>query len=149
MEIKFWKDKESKIVNPELFSKTAEELAKKISNRSNDRTNTPTQIRKFYDEVLRFNGIIRAKPEEFEIMLPYIKMLNAKAAYAHARESSGRPLISEEFKNFIYNALSQVNDREDFEVFTSFFEAFIGFYKYYFEEKKKLSKEKKNMGYRL
>lgn len=143
MEIKFWKDKNKKMVEPELFSNVAGMLAKDIAKESNDRTNTPTQIRKFYDEVIRFDGIIKTKPEDFEQLLPYIKMLNAKAAYAHARESGGKPLISSKFKDFISSSLKNVNSREDFDVLSSFFEAFMGFYKFEYEDRKKEMKKEK------
>lgn len=143
MEIKFWKDKDKKMVEPELFSTVAGTFAKDIAKESNDRTNTPTQIRKFYDEIVRFDGIIRTKPEEFNQLLPYIKMLNAKAAYAHARESGGKPLISLKFKDFISSSLKNVTSREDFDVMSSFFEAFMGFYKFEYEERKKEMKQQK------
>ena len=136
MDINFWKDKTKRQIDPELFSATAEELAKSISAESNDRTNAPTQIRKFYDEVVRFDGIVKSRPEDFEKLLPYIKMLNAKAAYASARESGGKPLISPGFKDFIAASVKKINDMEDFQVFASFFEAFMGFYKLYFETSK-------------
>jgi len=140
MEMSFWKCKEKGHIRPELFSDKAEELAKMIANESNDRTNAPTQVRKFYDEVVRFDGIIKSKPDDFETFIPYIKMLNAKAAYAHGRESGGNPLISQGFKEFISQSLKLVNDKKDFEVFASFFEAFMGFYKLYYEQKRAASK---------
>ncbi len=143
MEIDFWKDKSKKQIHPELFSSKAEELAKLISSESNDRTNAPTQIRKFYDEIIRFDSIIKANPEEFESLLPYIKMLNAKAAYSFGRESGGKSLISKGFKEFINNSLKKVNDREDFEVLSSFFEAFMGFYKLAYEENKNMAKQQR------
>lgn len=143
MEIKFWKDKNKNLVEPELFSNVAGTIAKDIAKESNDRTNTPTQLRKFYDEVVRFDGIIKTKPEDFEQLLPYIKMLNAKAAYAHARESGGKPLISSKFKDFISSGLKNVNSREDFDVLSSFFEAFMGFYKFEYEERKKEMKQER------
>ena len=96
MEIKFWKDKNKKQIDPDLFSNKAEMLAKVIFNESTSKLNKPTQIRKFYDEVLRFGSMIKTNPEEFEIILPYIKMINAKVAYA-----MGRDLISKGFKDFI------------------------------------------------
>jgi len=144
MEIRFWKDKERKQIDPELFSGQAEELSRSIAAESNDRTNAPTQIRKFYDEVLRINGILKTSPEEFDLLLPYIKMLNAKAAYARGRESGGNPLISQGFKEFISCSLLGVNDIDDFQVFASFFEAFMGFYKFSYEEKKKMAKQKRD-----
>ncbi|MCX8023447.1 MAG: type III-A CRISPR-associated protein Csm2 [Syntrophorhabdaceae bacterium] len=137
MEISFWKDKEKKIINAELFSTTADELAKKIYKdqvESRGKANKPTQLRKFYDEVLRFNGMIKTLPdekqkEEFEKILPFIKMLNAKAAYA-----LGRDLISINFKDFISSSIKKINDINDFETFANFFESFMGFYKFYDEK---------------
>ncbi|MGD0489863.1 MAG: type III-A CRISPR-associated protein Csm2 [Syntrophorhabdales bacterium] len=141
MEIKFWRDKSKKLIDPELFSGHAEDLARAVASESNDRTNAPTQIRKFYDQVVRFDSIVKTNPEEFDILIPYIKMLNAKAAYAHARESGGNPLISQGFREFITRSLEKVNDRDDFEVFASFFEAFMGFYKLLYEQKKIAAKQ--------
>jgi CRISPR-associated protein Csm2 len=143
MEIKFWKDKDKKMVEPELFSNVAGRIAQDIAKESNDRTNTPTQIRKFYDEIVRFDGIIKTNPEEFEKLLPYIKMLNAKAAYAHARESGGKPLISTKFKDFISSSLNNVTSKEDFTVLSSLWEAFMGFYKFEYEERKKEMKQQR------
>jgi len=129
MEVKLWKDKGKKKIDPELFSLKAEELAKTIykeKQQSRDRANKPTQIRKFYDEVIRFDGIVKANPGDFESLLPYIKMLNAKVAYAN-----GRDLVSAGFKTFISSSLNQIQDKDDFDIFADFFEAFMGYYKYY------------------
>ena len=134
MEIKFWKDKNKKQIDPDLFSNKAEMLAKVIFNESTSKLNKPTQIRKFYDEVLRFGSMIKTNPEEFEIILPYIKMINAKVAYA-----MGRDLISKGFKDFISESLTQIKDKEDFDVFASLFESFMGFYKFYDEKGERVS----------
>lgn len=137
MEINFWKDKNKKLIDKDLFSAKAEWWATQISAESGERTNNPTQIRKFYDEVLRFDGMLKSIPDEkqkdeFDQLLPYIKMLNAKAAYALGRNR----LISEKFKEFINCAVKEVNDKDDFDVFASFFEAFMGFYKFVYKGKK-------------
>lgn len=125
--------KEKGKLDPELFSKKAKECAKIVFNErnTNDKANKPTQIRKFYDEVLRIDGVLKSLPleeqvKEFENMLPYLKMLNAKAAY-----HMGRDLITKEFKDFISQSLDQITTKEDFDIFVSLFEAFMGFYKYY------------------
>lgn len=126
--IKFWKDKANKVIEPELFSSVAEKLAKEIGENAKKvrRLDKRSQIRKFYDEVLNFASRLQSKPDDFEKMLPYIKMLNAKIAYAEGRE-----LISKNFKNFISEALNQIKDKDDFDVFVSFFEAFMGYYRLY------------------
>ncbi|MGQ9569284.1 MAG: type III-A CRISPR-associated protein Csm2 [Thermodesulfovibrionales bacterium] len=132
MEIKFWKDKNKKVIDSELFSSKAEELAKIIyreQHESSGKANKPTQIRKFYDEVLRFDGMIKTKPDDFENLLPYLKMLNAKAAYA-----MGRNLVSKGFKDFISTSLNQIKDKDDLNAFAGLFEAFMGYYKFYDEK---------------
>jgi CRISPR-associated protein Csm2 len=130
MVIKFWKDKSKKLLEPELFSSIAEDWAKTVKDSSGkDKNNKPTQIRKFYDEVIRFNSIIETNPDEFNNILPYLKMLNAKAAYA-----VGRKLVSDTFKQFISESLSQIKDKDDFSAFVGLFESFIGYYKFYYEK---------------
>jgi len=131
--MQFWQDSERTRLNPELFSGIAEEAAKRIAEKSSDRTNAPTQLRKFYDEVVALASSIKAQPQEFDNLLPYLKMLNAKAAYAQARNS----LISPEFKQFLKEAIDQIQNTKDVDVFLSYFEAFMGFYKFYYDEHKK------------
>jgi CRISPR-associated protein Csm2 len=134
MSVKLWKDKKNGEIDPGLLDTTAKEFAKKINLErinSRDKVNKSTQIRKFFDEVIRFQGLLQTNPEQFNELLPYIKMLNAKAAYA-----AGRDLIGSDFKSFLSEGIGQVNDRKDFELFCSFFEAFLGFYKYYSEKEK-------------
>jgi len=62
----------------ELFNKTAEKLANLINNTKPDTKST--QMRKFYEYILELND--RAKSESFENILPFVKMLNSKIAYA-------------------------------------------------------------------
>ncbi|RMF92693.1 MAG: type III-A CRISPR-associated protein Csm2 [Candidatus Schekmanbacteria bacterium] len=125
MGIEFWKDKENKVINPQLFSEIADREAKKVHNAGENR-NKPSQIRKFYDEVLRYDSIIKSEQGKFEEILPYINMLKAKAAYA-----LGRKHITEEFKELISDCLSQIHNKEDFDVFVNFFESFMGYYRFY------------------
>ncbi len=134
MEVKFWKDKSKKQLDPDLFSSQADVLAKSIFEEGNNKTNKPTQIRKFYDEVLRFESMLKTNPNEFENILPYLKMLNAKAAYA-----MGRDLVSKGFKDFIATSLNQIKDKDDFDAFAGLFEAFMGYYKFYDQKCKRPS----------
>ena len=132
MAFKIWENKAKKQLKPELFAKDAEALAIRISgdaSASRGTMNKTSQIRKFYDEVIRFQNEVMQNPNDFANNLPYFKMLNAKAAYA-----SGRKLISEGFRGFINEAVIEVNDYEDFKAFVGYFEAFMGYYKYYDEK---------------
>ena len=130
--MEFWKDKSKNQLDPELFSAKAEELAKEINaDRQHSRgkaVNKPTQIRNFYEEVLRFDNMLKTKPDDFDNILPYLKMINAKVAYA-----VGRELVTIKFKNFITSSLNQVKDKADFDAFAGLFEAFMGYYKFHYE----------------
>jgi len=122
----FWKDRAKQLVDPELFSKTAEDLAKKIAEDSINirNSNKRTQIRKFYDEIVRLAMLSKSRPNEWEQLLPMVHMVTAKAAYAN-----GRKLISDGFLRFLRNSIEQIKKPEDLKVFSNFFEAFMGFYR--------------------
>lgn len=125
--IVFWKDREKQLVDSELFSKTAEDLAKEIAkdNKEKGNPNKRTQIRKFYDEIVRLTMLSKTRPkEEWGQLLPLVHMITAKAAYAN-----GRKLISDGFLRFLRNSIEQIKKPEDLNVFSNFFEAFMGFYR--------------------
>lgn len=148
MQIQLWHNRDIGHVHPELFSSTAEKLAELVfqGQLRNNKLNKPTQLRKFYDEVVRFDSELKAFPaeqqeQEFNKLLPYLKMLNAKAAYA-----IGRDLISSEFKDFISSAIQQIHEKKDFDAFYGLFEAFMGFYKYYDEKGERPQKDSASKG---
>jgi len=126
--IVFWKDREKQLVDPGLFSKTAEDLAKEIAKDSKNirNSNKRTQIRKFYDEIVRLTMLSKTRPkEEWEQLLPLVHMITAKAAYANGRNN----LISNKFMRFLKDSINQIKEPEDLNVFSNFFEAFMGFYR--------------------
>jgi CRISPR-associated protein Csm2 len=127
VDITFYKNEQTRAIRPELFSTTAEELAKAFSS-ENARINKRTQIRKFYDEVVRLNSLAKQTKDEavWEDILPYLNMLIAKASYAQ-----GRGLVTEDFVKFIRNSIAQITIPKDLDVFTSLFEAFMAFYRKY------------------
>ena len=125
--IEFWKEKEKKLVDPALFSKKAEELAKQLAkdhDMSRGKMNKRTQIRKFFDEITRLDIAAKSKPDTWPNVLPMVHMLTAKAAYA-----KGRDLVSDSFMSFIKQSVDQVEEHKDLNLFASFFEAFMGFYR--------------------
>ncbi len=132
-EITLWKDRDRKIIDPILYSDIAEEMAKQMKedHNNNRRVNKRTQIRKFYDEVIRLDTeakkiSMNTDREKWDNILPMVHMLVAKAAYAR-----GRDLVSQNFSNFIRSSVKQVKDPADLSVFANFFEAFMGFYRLY------------------
>ena len=136
VQITFYKDRQKKIINPKLFSQTAEAMAETIARAGQEtrregrprlERNKRTQLRKFYDEVLRLNGDIKSKPDDWDYVLPYVNMLIAKAVYAQGRNT----LVTSEFVDMLKECINQVEQPEDLDVFANFFEAFMGYYKQY------------------
>ncbi|MBW1691494.1 MAG: type III-A CRISPR-associated protein Csm2 [Deltaproteobacteria bacterium] len=127
--IVLWKDRDNKKIDPTLFSIRAEELARELARDhkdSREKSNKRTQLRKFYDEVVRLDSTAKTKPNEWDNILPLVHMLVAKSAYAE-----GRKLVSDNFVSFIRDSIDQISGREDLTVFANFFEAFMGFYRKY------------------
>jgi len=113
-----------KEIKPELFNETAKQQASHIADNSNDRTNKATQLRKFYDEIIMWENKVSMHPDRFDEYLPFIRMLNAKAAYAQ-----GRKLVDHNFVQLLSDCLRQVDSAETMRTFKLFMEAFMGFYK--------------------
>lgn len=131
----FYKDPAKAIIDPKLFSdiaeQTADEIAKSGQSQSRDGRpprldhNKRTQIRKFYDEVVRLNATAKANPEDWDTILPFINMLIAKAAYANGRNK----LVTDEFVRMLKDCVAQVHKPADLDVFANFFESLMGFYR--------------------
>jgi len=82
MALQLWKNREQKKLDPELFSVKAEEFARKINDESTRTINKGTQLRKFFDEILRLNTLAQAKDADWNLILPQVHMVIAKTAYA-------------------------------------------------------------------
>ena len=113
----------------ELFNETAKSWAEKIGVGKGGVQNT--QIRKFYDKVLELDDKAkRLDEEEFgEDVLPFVKMLNSKVAYASQRNSAGGKLVNKAFVDMMNSCIAQVDSKERLHNFKLFFEAVIGFHK--------------------
>lgn len=126
MEYKF----DFKNIKPDLFDTEAESIARAIirdswnEKRGEDTNNSPTQLRKFYDEFCGWDNKIMANPSKFNDYLPLIRMLNAKAAYAE-----GRKKVSKEFVKFIEAIIRKIDDVQTFNNAKNLFEAVLGFHK--------------------
>ncbi len=109
-------------IDADLFSKVAKQTADTIGSGRN--TNKPSQLRKFYDEIVMWDTKCEGKPKEFSQYLPFIRMINAKVAYAR-----GRKLVDDNYVKLIEHCLLQVIDQKTMRNFKIFMEAFMGFYK--------------------
>lgn len=128
MTLELWQDRAQKKLDPELFSKKAEEFAIQIDQDSkiSKGMNKGTQLRKFFDEVLRLNAQAQVPGADWNLILPQVYMVIAKTAYAH-----GRGLVSKRFVDHMRQGIEQIESKEDLRIFTNHLEAFTGFYKMY------------------
>lgn len=109
-------------LDAQLFNEVAKRCAKTIG--ANDKRNKPSQLRRFYDELVMWAAKVEQNPERFPEYQPFILMLNAKAAYA-----DGRELVDPNFVKLLEHCLRQVEDAKTLGYVKLFFEAFLGFYK--------------------
>lgn len=110
-------------LDPELFNNKAKKAAQAVSDGDHQR-NKSTQLRRFYDELVAWESRVNQQPGKFEEYLPFIRMLNAKAAYAE-----GRKLVDRTYITLLQHTLGEVKDPETLTACKLFWEAFMGFYK--------------------
>jgi len=129
---KNWKDKENgdfifdlANITAKTFDTTAEKWALVIAN--TDKGVEKHQLRNFYDKVLELHEkAINADDKEFQTkVLPFVKMLNSKVAYAKNKQTSP---VNQAFVNFMTEAIAQVVSVMTFTNFKYLFEAILGFY---------------------
>lgn len=111
-----------KNIQADLFDRVAKQTAATIA--SNRYSNKQSQLCRFYDEIAAWESKAIQFPDKFDEYLPFIRMINAKAAYA-----KGRKQVDENFVKLINDGLKQVDDLHTLRMFKFFMEAFMGFYK--------------------
>ncbi len=109
-------------LDADLFNGIAKRCAKAIGDNKN--CNKPSQLRRFYDELVMWQVKVGADNARFQEVRPFILMLNAKAAYAQ-----GRDLVDPNFVKLLERCLRQAEDAKTLGYAKLFFEAFLGFYK--------------------
>jgi CRISPR-associated protein Csm2 len=112
-----------------LFDQDAEDVARKLdasaqADRGGREKNKSTQIRRFYDELVGWQERIGNDDEKFRKYEAFVKMLNAKAAYAE-----GRRLVTSDFVTWFRDCVRQVESARTLNNFRLHFEAMLGFLK--------------------
>ncbi|SKA67916.1 type III-A CRISPR-associated protein Csm2 [Desulfobaculum bizertense] len=112
-----------------LLSTNAEEIAQVLCK---ERALKNTQIRRFYNEVQRLDRQLRCQYQQdkstaFEKILPHIKLLRARVAFASSRENGS---FTPAFRTFLDKRIEQITSIEDFRAFLLHFEAVLGFFSY-------------------
>ncbi|MBU3696535.1 MAG: type III-A CRISPR-associated protein Csm2 [Dechloromonas sp.] len=114
----------------QLFSDIAQDKAKTIFEAGAGRKNKSTQLRKFYDELVMWHDKVtfeqgsESKALKYKELAPFIKMLNAKVAYAR-----GRDHVDLCFEKLFSHVIRQIADPDTLKHAKLFMEAFMGFYK--------------------
>ena len=84
---------------------------------------TGSQLRRFYEEAKNIGKNIKTDESNFDAMLPIIKMMKSKAAYAYGKEK-----IPKEFKDFIFNMIDSIKNAKEYKAFLLCFEAVVGYF---------------------
>jgi CRISPR-associated protein Csm2 len=119
-------------INAELFGDIAQAKARLVAAaaKQDGRKNKSTQLRRFYDELVMWNDRVQTettpekKAAKYTELAPYIKMLNAKVAYAKGREH-----VDDNFVAIYSRCIKQIQNAETLKQGKLFIEAFMGFYK--------------------
>ncbi|MDO8252373.1 MAG: type III-A CRISPR-associated protein Csm2 [Rhodoferax sp.] len=99
--------------------------------------NNSTQLRKFYDELVMWTDKVHnigklesgqksneVREARYRDSAPFIKMMNAKVAYA-----KGRNHVDESFEAMFSHCIKSIADADSLKHAKLFMEAFMGFYK--------------------
>ena len=107
----------------ELFNGEAEAVANKLSQAAGH-LNKTSQIRRFYDELVGWQERVDGDDAKFKQYEAFIKMLNAKVAYA-----KGRKLVDDQFEAWFRDCIKSTTNAKALDHFRLHFEAVLGFLK--------------------
>jgi CRISPR-associated protein Csm2 len=111
--------------DPGLFDTLAEDEARKLdAEGGRSSKNKSTQIRRFYDELVGWQERIGGDDAKFKQYEAFIRMLNAKVAYA-----KGRGLVGDEFERWFRECIKSTTSAKALDHFRLHFEAVLGFLK--------------------
>jgi CRISPR-associated protein Csm2 len=109
-------------IEPNLYSDIAEDAAKIVAHQAaNKDLNRPSQLRRFYDELIMLQEKVGSDPQKFREQQPFIQMLKAKVAYAR-----GRQKVDDNFTSLLRQVVDQAKDANAFRQARLFMEAFMG-----------------------
>lgn len=123
---------ENATVDPELYNTTAEAIGRALIQAGGG--NNPSgvsrhQLRRVFDEVKRLQRIADQRGVDgWPAVLPMVKLVRSKVHYVVARAGGGDRDYYRNLGTLIDRAISQIESREDFDVFVTLFEAAYGFY---------------------
>jgi CRISPR-associated protein Csm2 len=125
-----YRDKGNNIL-PELLTDKADEMAQQFLSEGKNSL-TSAQLRRFYGEFKALEQKYMFRKEQkgmdaaqaFTGILPLVKMVKSKVAYAANPKNQKVP---SSFKDWLTMHVDSINAPEDFEAFLLHFEAVVGF----------------------
>lgn len=128
--VQYYMEKQGeKVLNPALLNEEAHSVAQDFVSKKGTAL-TSAQLRRFYGEAKNLEKKATDKErneiteESFAPVLPLVKMLKSKVAYA---ANPANPKVPEDFKKWLDKHLDSVNSAEEFKAFLLHFEAVVGF----------------------
>lgn len=118
-----------KVLNPALVNEEAQRVAQDFVSKKGASL-TSAQLRRFYGEAKNLEKKATDKTrneiteESFAPVLPLVKMLKSKVAYA---ANPANRKVPQEFRQWLDKHLDSVNSAEEFKAFLLHFEAVVGF----------------------
>lgn len=126
--IQFYRDSSKEFMQPELLSKRAQEVAKKIRD---NRELKSSQFRNYFQELraleARYQADHRKDPQEAWMRLePQLQLFKAKLAYGARKDG---PLAkATEFRRFMEEVVESIREGKDFEAAMLYVEAVLAYY---------------------
>lgn len=115
----YFLDETKKILKSEYIVEYSKHIA---DNFKDGDKNKSSQLRKYYDYVIRIKEPLKYGIKTFDEVHPEIKRLDYFTSYAETRGK-----VSRYFVNFIKKNLQSINTKEDFFAFSTHFEAIIAY----------------------
>jgi CRISPR-associated protein Csm2 len=113
-------------IDSTLYSDIAEAAATRVAGEPRNPRNKPSQLRRFYDELVALTDKVGSDAQEFEKQRPFIQMLKAKVAYA-----KGRDKVDDNFRALLCRVVDQAVNVDTLRQARLFMEAFMAYYKVY------------------
>ena len=120
----YYRDEEKENLNPDYIITYAKNIAEALEAEGGNECNKRTQIRKFYEYLLRVRDKMDQKNGKFEYVEAELMELQPKANYACSRK-----VVSAIYVKFIEKNLEHVKDASDMWAFVKHFEAVIAYMK--------------------
>ena len=109
-----------KVLRPEYIVKYPKKIAVGLSGISSK--NKRSQVRKYYQYILRIQGLLRRKNNNFPSVEAELDRLLPFVKYAESRGT-----VSPLFRNFIEKNIMIINNGEDLNAFVKHFEAVVAY----------------------